>query len=164
MSVKDITKISMLAALIFTIYLSGSMIMYVELFNFTVLLYGVTLPKKTAYLSLIVFCSLLILVYGLQVWTLMYLVVFPQYILIYHLVGSKVKSEYVLASVGFILAFACGTLIDLPFIIMSGLTSKALILRLLLGFQVSFGNGLCTFIATLYLLNPMRRVMMKLKS
>ena len=54
------TRVSLLATLLFIIYSCGSMVMYVELFNFTVLLYSVTLPKKHAFLTVLLFCLLLL--------------------------------------------------------------------------------------------------------
>ena len=59
------TRVSLLATLLFIIYSCGSMVMYVELFNFTVLLYSVTLPKKHAFLTVLLFCLLLLMVYGI---------------------------------------------------------------------------------------------------
>lgn len=162
MSVKEMTKVALLATLLFMIYSMGSMVMYVELFNFTVLLYGVSLTRRQSFGAVLIFSGLLVLVYGVQIWTLMYVLVFPTYTLVYHQVGKWTHSEYVLASVGFILAFLCGTLIDLPFMLMSGLTSKALILRLILGFQVSLGNGICTFLATLFLFPSLSKLLTKL--
>lgn len=155
------TRVSLLATLLFIIYSCGSMVMYVELFNFTVLLYSVTLPKKHAFLTVLLFCLLLLMVYGIQLWTLMYLLVFPSYTLLYHVFGKRFKSEYSLAVLGFILAFLCGTLIDLPFMMLSGMTWKALWIRLLLGFQVSLGNGLSTFLATLFLYQPLSKIIQK---
>ena len=75
--------------------------------------------------------------------------------------NRRLKSEYSLAILGFILAFLCGTLIDLPFIMLSGMTWKALWIRLLLGFQVSLGNGLSTFLATLFLYQPLSTIIQK---
>lgn len=162
MSVKEMTKVALLATLLFMIYSMGSMVMYVELFNFTVLLYGVSLTRRQSFGAVLIFSCLLVLVYGVQIWTLMYVLIFPTYTLVYHQVGKWTHSEYVLASVGFILAFLCGTLIDLPFMLMSGLTSKALIIRLILGFQVSLGNGICTFLATLFLFPSLSKLLTKL--
>lgn len=162
MSVKEMTKVALLATLLFMIYSMGYMVMYVELFNFTVLLYGVSLTRRQSFGAVLIFSCLLVLVYGVQIWTLMYVLVFPTYTLVYHQVGKWTHSEYVLASVGFILAFLCGTLIDLPFMLMSGLTSKALIIRLILGFQVSLGNGICTFLATLFLFPSLSKLLTKL--
>ena len=103
------TRVSLLATLLFIIYSCGSMVMYVELFNFTVLLYSVTLPKKHAFFDCIII--LFITIDGLwdSIWTLMYLLVFPSYTLLYHVFGKRFKSEYSLAVLGFILAFLCGT-------------------------------------------------------
>lgn len=155
MTIKEMTRVSLLATLLFIIYSWGSMFLYVELFNFTVLLYGVTFPKRQALLSVILFCCLLMLIYGIQLWSLMYMIVFPLYILIYHRIGKQLKSEYSLGILGFVLAFLCGAFIDLPFMLMSGMTWKVLWIRLLVGFQVSLGNGVSTFLATLFLYQPL---------
>ena len=58
MTVKEMTRVALLATLLFIIYSWGSMVLYVELFNFTILLYSVTFPKKQALLSVILFCCL----------------------------------------------------------------------------------------------------------
>lgn len=161
MTVKEMTRVSLLATLLFIIYNCGSMVMYVELFNFTVLLYSMALSKKQSFFAVLLFCFLLVLVYGIQLWTMMYCLVFPTYTIIYHFIGKRLKSEYSIAVLGFILAFLCGTLIDLPFMVMSGMVGKALWIRLILGFQVSLGNGLSTFLATLFLYNPLLKVIKK---
>ncbi|WP_127837197.1 hypothetical protein [Clostridium prolinivorans] len=158
MSAREITKISLLAAFLYIIQFLGSFVLYFELVNFTILTYGVYLKRKEAWLSTVVFCLIVMLTRGIAPWSIMYLVVFPQYALIYSLVKNKTKNQYILASVGFILAFLCGTLIDLPFMISAKLSYKAFIIRLLMGFQVSLGNAAVTFIATIYLLKPMQRV------
>ena len=161
MTVKEMTRVALLATLLFIIYSWGSMVLYVELFNFVILLYGVTFPKKQALLSVMLFCCLLILIYGIQLWTLMYVIVFPLYVLIYHHMGKRLKSEYSLGILGFILAFLCGSFIDLPFMILSGMTWKVLWIRLLFGFQVSLGNGVSTFLATLFLYRPLSNILKK---
>ncbi|HOK63319.1 MAG TPA: hypothetical protein PLE17_05440, partial [Soehngenia sp.] len=69
-----------------------------------------------------------------------------------------------LALLGFVLAFICGTLIDMPYIIAANLDYKGLIIRLLLGFQVSIVNALVTFIATLFLLDPLNKLLLKLNT
>lgn len=162
MTIREMTKVALLATMLFIIYSMGSLVMYIELFNFTVLLYGVSLTRRQSFGAVLIFSCLLTLVYGVQIWTLMYVLIFPGYALIYHQVGRWTRSEYILAGIGFILAFLCGTLIDLPFMLMSGLTSKSLLIRLILGFQTSLGNGICTFLATLFLFPSLSRVLMKL--
>lgn len=163
MKARDITRIGLLATFIYVIQFLGSFVLYFELVNFTLLLYGVYLRRKDAWLSAVIFCLLMMLTRGIAPWSFMYLLIFPQYTLIYSMLGSKVKSQYVLGAVGFVLAFICGTLIDMPYILTAGLDYKALILRLLVGFQVSLGNGIITFIATIYLLKPLEKVFVRIK-
>lgn len=161
MSAKEITRISVLAAILYSVYFLGSFFLYVELVGFIVLLYGISLDKKTSYLASLVFAFLVILTKGFGVWSLMYIVVFPQYSLIYYFLSRVTKSEYIYATVGFILSFLTGTIIELPYIFMSGMAGKALIIYLLLGMQVSLGNGACTFLATLFLFKPLNKLLKK---
>lgn len=158
LSAREITKIAVLATFLYVIQFIGSFMLYFELLNFTLLLYGVYLKRKEAWLSAVVYCFLVMLTRGIAPWSLMYLVIFPQYTLIYSAIKDRVKNQYVLALVGFVLAFLCGTLIDMPSIIAAGLDYRALVIRLLMGFQVSLFSGIITFVATLYLLKPLKRV------
>jgi len=158
MKTSEITRIAVLATMLYIIHRIGGLILYVEWVNFTIMLYGVYLKRKEAWLSVVVFCFLVMLTEGIAPWSLAYLVVFPQYVFIYSFFKDRVKNEYYIAGLGFILAFMCGTLIDLPFMLSAGLDFKAFIARLLMGFQVSLGNGAVTFISAMYLLKPMKRV------
>lgn len=161
MSAKEITRIAVLAAILYCIYFLGSFFMYVELVGFITLLYGVSLDKKTSYFAALVFACLVILTRGFGPWSLMYIVVFPQYTLIYYFLSKITKSEYIYGIVGFILSFMTGTIIELPYIFMTGMAGKSLITYLILGFQVSLGNAACTLLATLFLLKPLRTLLVK---
>ncbi len=161
MSAKELTRVAVLAAILYCIYFLGSFFMYVELVGFIVLLYGVSLNKKTAYLAALVFTFLVMLTRGIAPWSFMYVVVFPQYTLIYHFLSKLTKSEYIYAIVGFILSFMTGTIIEIPYILMTGMVGQSLITYLILGFQVSLGNAACTFLATLFLLKPLRSLLQK---
>lgn len=164
MNSKKVTRVAMLASILYIIQFIGSGLLYIELVNFTILLYGVTLKRDESYLAVTIFCLLVMLTRGFGLWTIMYLVVFPQYALIYAALGKKIKSLYLLALLGFVLAFICGTLIDIPYIIAANLDYKGLIIRLLLGFQVSIVNALVTFVATLFLLDPLKKLLLKLNT
>lgn len=157
MSAKDITRIAVLSAILFIVYYLGSTLMYVSITNFVILLYGVYVKRKNAYITIVVFCFLVMLLYGFGMWVIMYFVLFPQYILIYSALYKRCKSEYVLAFVGAFLTFICGTLIDLPFIISTGLGGHALVVRLVLGFETDLGSTLCTLFGVLFLLKPLKR-------
>lgn len=161
MRTRELTTTALLAAILYIVYTMGSFVMYVELLNFMLIVYGVYFKRKQAWMATILFAILLVITRGLAPWTLMYLLLFPQYVLIYSLLKEKTNSETVLAIVGGILAFCCGTIIDLPYIIVSDLGYEALIARFFMGFQVSLGNLLCTFLATLFLLKPLGRVIMR---
>lgn len=164
MSSRKITKVAMLASILYIIQFIGSGLLYIELVNFTILLYGVSLKRDESYLAVTIFCLLVILTRGFGLWSIMYLIVFPQYALIYSTLGKRVNSLIVLALLGFILTFICGTLIDLPYIVAANLDYRGLLIRLLLGFQVSIVNALVTFIATLFLLNPLKKLLLKLNT
>ncbi len=138
--------------------------MYVSITNFVILLYGVYVKRKNAYITLIVFCFLVMLLYGFGMWVIMYFVLFPQYILIYSALYKRCKSEYVLAFVGAFLTFICGTLIDLPFIISTGLGGHALVVRLVLGFETDLGSTLCTLFGVLFLLKPLKRAFKEMEN
>lgn len=157
MSAKDITRIAVLSAILFIVYYLGSTLMYVSITNFVMLLYGVYVKRKNAYITIVVFCFLVMLLYGFGMWVIMYFVLFPQYILIYSALYKRCKSEYILAFVGAFLTFICGTLIDLPFIISTGLGGHALVVRLVLGFETDLGSTLCTLFGVLFLLKPLKR-------
>lgn len=157
MSARDITRIAVLSAILFVVYYFGSTLMYISITNFVMLLYGVYVKRKNAYITIVVFCFLVMLLYGFGLWVIMYFVLFPQYILIYSALYKRCKSEYVLAFVGAFLTFICGTLIDMPFIITSGLGGHALFVRLIIGFETDLGSTLCTLFGVLFLLKPLKR-------
>jgi biotin transporter BioY len=158
MKTRELTRIALLATMLYIIFRIGGLILYIEWVNFTIMLYGVYLSRKEAWFSVVVFSLMVMLTMGIAPWSLMYLVVFPQYALIYSIFKDRIRSEYGLAALGFVLAFICGTLIDAPFMLSAGLGYKAFIARLLVGFQVSLGNGIVTLLSALYLLKPMKRV------
>lgn len=162
LTARDITRIATLGAILYCIYFVCSPLMYIELVGFIIVLYGVSLDRKTAYFAALVFCGIVVLTYGIAPWTIMYIVVFPQFTLIYNFLAKVTKSEYIYAGVGFVLSFLTGTIIELPYIFMTGMAGKALITYLLLGFQVSLVNAACTLLATLFLLKPLRKLLIKI--
>ena len=159
MSTRRLTQCSVLAAILYIVYFMGSFVAYFELVSFIILLYGTVLPKKVSWFSVVVFCILVMLTKGIAPWSFMYLLVLPQYALIYNALSKRTKSEYVYALVGTILSFIMGTLIDLPYLLTAGLGAKSLWITLLLGFQVSIGNAICTLIATLFLYKNISKVL-----
>lgn len=159
MNTRRLTQCALLSAILYIVYFMGSFVTYVELVSFIILLYGTTLPKKISWFSIVVFCILVMLTKGVAPWSIMYLLILPQYALIYNTLSRWTKSEYVYGLVGAVLSFCMGTLIDLPYLLTAGLGSKSLWITLVLGFQVSIGNAICTFIATLFLYKTLSKVL-----
>lgn len=159
MSTRRLTQCAVLASILYIVYFMGSFVAYFELVSFIILLYGTTLSKKVSWFSVVVFCILVMLTKGIAPWSVMYLLVLPQYALIYNALSKWNKSEYVYALVGTILSFIMGTIIDLPYLLTAGLGAKSLLVTLLLGFQVSIGNAICTLIATLFLYKNISKVL-----
>ncbi|WP_024615765.1 hypothetical protein [Clostridium sp. Ade.TY] len=159
MNTRRLTQCALLSAILYIVYFMGSFVTYFELVSFIILLYGTTLPKKISWFSIVVFCILVMLTKGVAPWSIMYLLILPQYALIYNTLSRWTKSEYVYGLVGAVLSFCMGTLIDLPYLLTAGLGSKSLWITLVLGFQVSIGNAICTFIATLFLYKTLSKVL-----
>ncbi|MGL4740697.1 MAG: hypothetical protein ACRC41_07815 [Sarcina sp.] len=161
MKAKEITTIAVLSVFIYIIYYLGSFVSYIELVSFLILVYGTTLKTKISYFAVLVYTLIVILTKGLGLWSIMYIVVFPQYILIYSFVSKLTKNKIVYFIVAAILSFSLGTLIELPYIFTMGLKGTALITYILMGFQVSIGNMACTIIAAIFLYDPLVELIKK---
>ena len=161
MNSKHITRIAALAVFLYIVYFLGSFVDYIELVSFMILVYGTTLKTKISYFAVVVFSLIVMLTKGIGPWSLMYLVVFPQYILIYSLVANVTKNRIVYFILAGILSFSLGTLIDLPYLLTGGLYGKALLIKVLMGFQVSLGNVACTIVAAIFLYEPFRNLIRK---
>ena len=161
MSAKEITRISALAVFLYIVYFLGSSVEYIELVSFVILLYGTTIKTKVAYFSAVVFTIIVMITRGIGLWTIMYLIVFPQYILIYSTVAKFTKNKIIYLILAAFLSFWLGTLIDLPYILTGGLHGKALIIYILMGFQVCLGNMACTVVAGIFLYDPLSSLIRK---
>lgn len=162
MNVREITRISALATLIYITYMLGSNFLYVELVNFMVLLYGTTLKRSYAVYSVLIFCFLVVLTKGFGMWSMMYFVVFISYVLIYNIISSKTQNTSVYIVLGAVLTFFCGSLIQIPYILTGGVAKEGLLMYLLLGFKVSLGSSICTVIATVFLYDRLSLLLKKL--
>ena len=161
MSAKEITRIAVLAVFLYVVYTLGSSVEYIELVSFIILVYGTTLKTKIAYFAAVIFAIIVMLTRGMGVWTIMYLVIFPQYILIYSGIARLTKNRIVYLVLAAFLSFWLGTLIDLPYILTSGMQGRALIIYILTGFQVCLGNMACTVVAGIFLYDPFSNLIRK---
>ncbi|MFI3209954.1 MAG: hypothetical protein R3Y64_02715 [Peptostreptococcaceae bacterium] len=162
MKALEITRTAVLATLIYMMYMIGSSFLYFELVNFMVMLYGTTLKKREAVYSVLLFCMIVVLTKGFGLWAMMYFVVFISYVLIYNFVSTKTDNTDVYLVVSAILSFLCGSLLQIPYLITGGLTGKALLTYLLLGFKVSIGSLICTVVAVICLYDRLSKLLKKL--
>lgn len=161
MKAKDITRIAMLAVFLYIVYFLGSFVEYIELVSFVILVYGTTIKTKISYFSVVIFTFIVMITKGIGPWSLMYLVVFPQYVLIYSFIANITKNRTVYFILAAILSFLMGTLIELPYLLTGGLYGKALLINLLMGFTVSIGNVACTIITAIFLYEPFSKLLKK---
>lgn len=161
MKAKEITTVATLAVFLYIIYFLGSFVSYIELVGFVILVYGTVLRTKVAYLAAVVFTLIVMITKGIAPWSFMYLLVFPQYILIYSAIAKITKNKVVYFILAGILSFSLGTLIEIPYLLTGGLHGKALLVYILMGFQVSLGNMACTVVAGIFLYEPFEKLIRK---
>ena len=161
MNAKEITRVALLGAFLYIVYFLGSTVEYIELVSFMILVYGTTIKTKIAYFSAVLFSLLVMVTNGVNLWTMMYLIIFPQYILIYSGISKLTKNRIIYLVLAAFLSFWLGTLIEIPYIIIVGYHGKMLIRYLLLGFMVSGGNMACTVVAGIFLYDPFSKLIRK---
>lgn len=143
MSVKRITTNAILSALLFTVYLLFSQILYVEFVTFTVVLYALNLPRKDAVAVVATFVVLVWAVYGVSPWSIMYLFVYGGFTWLLSLMRNWLDhNEYRVAVAGFIVALLAGNLIDLPMLLIS---KEVTIAYIVLGLKTTLVQGTIAF-------------------
>ena len=153
MSVKKLCANAMLAALLFTVYFLFSQILYLEFVTFTVIVYAMNLPKLNSLWVVIGFVSLVWLIYGIGIWSIMYMIIYPLFVIIIRLLRRLLsKSLYFIAIFAFFMGLFIGNLIDLPFLLFSPALTMA---YLLIGFKTTLVQGGIAFLVILLLYEPL---------
>ena len=139
MKTKELTISAMLTMVLYGAYILFSQVLYLEAVTFVTLLIALLFPLKISVLAAFSFGILNILLNGLFPWTIMYLILFPLYMLIGNKLKNKIlSSELMMVIVVFLFSFLLGQLVDLPFVLFSG---KLTAIYLLLGFKTSLIQG-----------------------
>ncbi len=143
MTIKKLSLNAILASLLFVVYLTFSQILYLEFLTFSIILISLNVPRKDAILIVVTFVILVWLVYGINLWSLMYLIIYPGFAFLIS-VSKKIikKSEYYVAITGFTFALLAGNLIDLPFILFS---KELTLIYLVLGFKTTLVQAVICF-------------------
>lgn len=162
MTAKELTRTALLGVFLYIVYYIGSFGLYIELVSFVLVLYGTTLKTRVAYFATVLFAILVMLTKGIGLWSIMYLIMYPQYILLYAGLAKITKNKilyYILAAV---LSFLGGNIIGIPYLLTGGLHGYALLINVLMGFQVTLGNSACTVVACIFLYDTLNNLLKKI--
>lgn len=139
MKVKEITLCAMLCMIMYGSYILLSGVLYLEAVTFTTILIAVLFPLKLSLTAAFCFGLINILLQGIFPWSIMYLIIFPLYVLVaYRLRESIITSELVQVVICFLFSFLIGQFADLPYILFSG---KITIVYMLIGLKTSLIQG-----------------------
>jgi len=153
MSIKRLCANAMLACLLFSVYFMFSQILYLEFVTFTIILFCLNIPKWDSIWIITTFVLLIWLVYGISMWSFMYIIIYPLFALLLKLFKKLLsKSIYYVAIFAFIMALLVGNLIDLPML----LFSKAItIAYIIIGFKTTLIQGGIAFVLILLVYEPL---------
>lgn len=161
MKVKQLTQIALMASIEVCIFTIFSNILYLEAITFTVFLFAMVFSFKEAILSSLIFALCLLLVLGVTPWNLMYLLIYPSYSFIIHLLKKwLINSFYFRVFIVGFLSFLTGQLMQIPFMLVS---SKVGLLYILLGLKTSFFQGIISALLCLFLFDSCYKILKKVK-
>jgi len=155
MSIKGITANAMLAGMLFAVYFCFSQILYLEFVTFTVILLALTLPKYNSLWVVITFVLLVWLVYGISLWSVMYIFIYPLFTIVLKLLSPILrKSIYYVAGIAFIMGLLVGNLVDLPFLLFS---KEVTMMYVIIGFKTTLVQGVIASISVLIMYEPLAK-------
>lgn len=155
LSIKDITFLGMQIALLEVSKLMLDPIPNVELISLLLIIFTIYFGKKTL-IAAVGFTALECFVFGVSVWTLMYLYVWPILILAADLLRGR-GSRLVYCILSGIFGLFFGALCSLPYIFISGLPT--VVSWWITGLPYDLIHGCSNFVIMLVLYKPLRRVM-----
>ena len=162
MTVKQVTRVAIMACIEFVIFGSFSDILYLECITLTILLFGLAFDKKEALLASIVFPIInMAMRQGVTPWSLMYLVIYPCYTVLIGLLRKPLLKHFWLSVLicGF-LSFLTGQLVQLPFLLVS---KRITLIYLIVGLKTSLIQGAVSALACLLLFKPCYRVLKQIE-
>lgn len=151
---------ALLASMLFAIYLVFSQVLYLEFVTFTIILISLCIPKWDNVWIVVTFVILVWLTYGISIWSIMYLIIYPGFALLLNLLkGILTKNIYHIAIAAAIMGFLAGNLIDLPLLLFA---KEIVIAYWLIGLKTTLIQGVIAFITVLLLYEPMAKNLKKL--
>ena len=79
MTVKELTRIAVMASILYVVFDVFSNILYLEMITFTIVAFGMHFSRREVVYACMMFAFIQILFHGLMVWNIMYLVIYPSY-------------------------------------------------------------------------------------
>lgn len=153
MKVKTLTVNAMLGALLFAIYFTFSQILYLEFVTFTIILFAMCTPRYNSVMITVIFVFLVWFAYGIGIWSLMYMIIYPGFALLFCLLRKVLKNNlWLLAFSAFMMGLLAGNLIDLPVLLMA---KEITPFYILLGLQTTITQGAVAAIAIIILYEPL---------
>ncbi|MEG0076692.1 cytochrome B [Anaerorhabdus sp.] len=161
MDVRTLTKIAIMASIQSVVFTIFSQILYLEGITFTVCLFACAFKRNEAIFASLIFGMVNMLIQGINIWTMMYVVIYPTYSLI-----VSVLKPILLKRLGFmvficgLLSFATGQLLDLPFILLS---KEVTLFYIILGLKTSLIQGCLSAFMCLLIFEPCLKVLNKIQ-
>ena len=162
MSVRQLTRIALLACIEQVIFGSFTEILYLECITLTIVLFALVFSRKEAFYASVTFGILNMLIkQGVTPWSMMYLLIYPSYTLLVGLLKKTLLKHFSLTVIlTGVLSFLTGQLLELPFLLVS---KKITVLYLIAGFKTSLIQGCISAFACMLLFTPLYRVLCRIE-
>lgn len=161
METRKLTKIALLASILFASFYVFSGVLYLEIITLCVVLFALSFPRKDAVMATFIFTMLNLIFNGITIWSLLYVVVYVSYAyLTSRLRPLFDRHSYLLVGWCAILAFSTGMILDLPFLLFS---KNITIFYLILGLKTSLIQAASAAMQALFLLEPLRTILLRIE-
>lgn len=161
MSTRQLTRTAIMAAVLYAIFRMFADILYLELITFSLLLFALVFERREVIAAAGIFALLQLLLHGIMLWNIGYLIIFPTYALLFSLSRNWLrKHEGIIPFYCACFSFLCGQLVDLPFLLFD---ARVTMLYVLMGMKTSLIQAGLTFIAALFLYEPLFHVLTRIK-
>lgn len=115
--IKSLVLIALLSSLIIVAKESIAFLPNIELVTFLFIVYTLLLPLKTTLSIALIFCTMQMLLYGIETWTPMYYIVWPSYVCITYLLKNKLNTDFKKALLSAYFGLIFGLLFSIPYAI-----------------------------------------------
>jgi len=161
MKARDVVLIGILSASITAGKLALSFVPNVEIVTLLFIVYTVTFGYKRTLLASLIFTTTEIFLYGFATWLLGYYFIWPLLIIITEVLNKRFKSEYAYAILGASFGYAFGIFFAVVESFFYGVAyGWAYWIR---GLVFDLVHGTSNFIMILFLFNPLKNLLGKLK-